>query len=306
MSLVLPISNLNIRIRTPKTSAELQARYNVGASLPSPEANQLVDLIAGMSGGYKIGAIHVDVDGQGGVQASGTFTLSSSVATDTATVAGVTFTEVASGAQGTAASGTFTLSSSVAGDTVKIGSNTYTEQVAGAPLYTTQTVPQGTTANFFVFDHGSTDTITAANLASAINGEAQNTGIYASSSGAVVTVTTVAFGTAQNAITLVGSTNITRSAATLAGGTNANPLHFNTGATDTATAANLAAAIAANATIGSSFVTTSSGAVVTVTAYYSGVAGNYVPLVGSTNIVRSGATLSGGVTPVRTTYHYGL
>ena len=79
----------------------MQNRYNIGPNQDArSEGNQLIDLMGGLCAGSKIGVAFVDVDGQAGVQASGTFTLATSIATDTATVAGVTFTEVASGAQG--------------------------------------------------------------------------------------------------------------------------------------------------------------------------------------------------------------
>jgi len=242
----------------------------------------------------------------GGNPAYGTFTLSSSVSTDTVSVAGVVFTEVASGAQGTAASGTFTLSSSVSGDTVSINGKTYTELPPGTVLQSIQTIPQGSTQLYYNFDQGASDTATAVNLAAAINSTTNYNGFYASSTGAVVTVTSVATGVASNLVPLVSSAHITPSGAFMTGGTAPNLFQFNQGATDTATATNLAAAINANPTIGSSFVTSSSGAVVTVTSHDSGVAGNYVPIVGSSHITASAATLSGGVTPSRTVYHFGL
>jgi hypothetical protein len=300
-------SDLNVRIRTPKTSAEMKNRYNPGLNTdPRVEANQLIDLLGGLAGGSKIGTLVVDVNGQSGVQASATLTLATSVTGDTATVAGVTFTEVASGALGTAASGTFTLSSSVAGDTAKIGLNTYTELPPGTVLQSVQTVPQGTTPLYYAFDQGTTDTLTAVNLVAAINATTNYNGFYATSSGAVVTVTDVTLGTVGNSVVIVGSTHITASGATLSGGTNANPLHFNHGATDTITAANLAAVIGTNATIGTSFSVGSAAAVVTVLSYEPGVAGNYVPISATGAITASGALLSGGVTPTRIVYHLGM
>lgn len=110
----------------------------------------------------------------GGVQASGTVTLSSSVSTDTVTINGTVFTEVASGATNNQ------------------------------------------------FNHGASDTITAANLAAAINASTtpniQNN-VSATSALAVVTVLSKAQGTIGNFQTLAISAHGSVSAGTLAGGT---------------------------------------------------------------------------------------
>jgi hypothetical protein len=111
--------------------------------------------------------------GTNAVQASGTVTLSSHVATNTVTINGVVFTAVASGATG----------------------NQY---------------------------NVGTDTVTAANLAAAINASvsAAVAGLVtATSSGAVVTVTAVTPGLLGNLVTLAISANGSVSGANATGGT---------------------------------------------------------------------------------------
>lgn len=124
---------------------------------------------------YGVGAPpSVLVSTQGGAaQASGTLTLTSVVATNTAAINGVTFTAIASGATGNQ------------------------------------------------FNVGGTDTLTAANLAAAINASASSliSGyVTASSALGVVTVSSVFYGIGGNQVTLVGSTNIVASGARLTGG----------------------------------------------------------------------------------------
>lgn len=109
-----------------------------------------------------------------GVQATGTITLSSSVSTDTVTINGTVFTQVASGATGNQ------------------------------------------------FNHGASDTITAANLAAAINASATAIIAYnviATSSAAVVTITSRELGSVGNLMTLAISAHGSVSGANLTGGT---------------------------------------------------------------------------------------
>jgi hypothetical protein len=85
---------------------------------------------------------------------------------------------------------------------------------------------------------------------------------------------------------------------------------FNVGGTDTITATNLAAVISASVTAGVTgiVVATSALGVVTVSAALAGAHGNGYTITGSTNIVASGARLTGGVvdTATITTVHHGL
>lgn len=127
-----------------------------------------------------------------------------------------TITETGSGTlingTGVKASQTLTLSSAVAGDSVEVDGLLYTAVAAG----------KGTTAKFNEFEIGGSDTDSAANLVTSINGrEGRPDGggdVIASNIGAVVTVTAVFFGTVANSITMVGSANITAGGATLANG----------------------------------------------------------------------------------------
>jgi hypothetical protein len=109
-----------------------------------------------------------------------------------------------------AASGTLTLASVVATNTCTVNGVTFTAVASGA------------TGN--QFNVGGTDTITAVNLASAINGSitAGVTGVVsASSAAAVVTVSAIAAGAGGNSLALAGGTHITASGSTLAGGVTA-------------------------------------------------------------------------------------
>jgi len=112
----------------------------------------------------------------GAAQASGTLTLDTVIATNTALINGVTFTAVASGATGNQ------------------------------------------------FNVGGSDTITAANLAAAINGSASalvNGHVLASAVGPVVTVTAKLAGVTGNAITIAGGgATVAASGARLTGGSN--------------------------------------------------------------------------------------
>lgn len=113
-----------------------------------------------------------------------------------------------SGDSSTYASGTLTLASVVATNSCSINGVTFTAVASGA------------TGN--QFNVGGNDTITAANLAAAINASATAlvTGVVtATSSGAVVTVTAHEMGLTGNCILLAGGTNITASGARLTGGT---------------------------------------------------------------------------------------
>lgn len=109
---------------------------------------------------------------------------------------------------GVSATGTVTLSASANADTVTINGVVFTE-VASAP-----------TNNQFV--HGGTDTITAANLAAAINSSTTATianNISATSAAAVVTVLSREMGTLGNLQTLAISAHGSVSGANLTGGT---------------------------------------------------------------------------------------
>ena len=107
------------------------------------------------------------------------------------------------------ASGTFTLATVIATNTVVINGVTFT------------CVASGATGN--QFNVGASDTLTAVNLAAAINTSvtALVSGyVTASSSGAVVTVTSAFYGTEGNQCTISsGGATITASGARLTGGT---------------------------------------------------------------------------------------
>lgn len=114
------------------------------------------------------------------------------------------------------ASGTLTLSGVVAGDTATVNGKLYTASTL-ATNPTTDVPP-------YAFLVGASDTITAANLAAAINSGESATGTYvplvaATSAAAVVTVKALTAGTGGNSITLaVGASHISKSGTTLASG----------------------------------------------------------------------------------------
>lgn len=112
---------------------------------------------------------------------------------------------------GVQASGTVTLSSMVAGDTVTINGTVFTAETSGA------------TGN--QFNVGASDTVTAANLAAAINASATNqvaNNVVATSAAAVVTVTCKEVGTIGNLCTLAISGDGPVSGANLTLGTDVN------------------------------------------------------------------------------------
>lgn len=113
---------------------------------------------------------------------------------------------------GVKANGTLTVSGPSAGVTVTVDGK----------VYTLVTVANSQTAKVGEFAIGGTDTLTAANLVSAINareGRPDGGGnVVATNVAGVVTVTAVFFGTGSNSVTLVGATGITASNATLTGG----------------------------------------------------------------------------------------
>lgn len=123
-------------------------------------------------------------------------------------VSGINQAQVYVGVDAVKASGTITLSAHVATDTVTINGVVFT------------CVASGATGN--QYNQGGSDTISATNLAAAINASvtAKVQGyVVASSSGAVVTVTANRPGVLGNMCTLAISAHGSASGATLAGGT---------------------------------------------------------------------------------------
>lgn len=116
------------------------------------------------------------------------------------------------------AKGTLTLAAVVANDTAVVAGKTYT--------FKTLVVNLSTNLPPYTVPVGATDTISATNLAAAIN--AQDSTVTASAVGAVVTVQAVAEGTGGNAITIVGGAHLTASAGTLAGGSATNAIKTST------------------------------------------------------------------------------
>lgn len=149
------MSFVKVLISVPDSEATMNSQYlQINTAANQASYNGLENMIAAMIEGSQIAYSKLSA---GLLQASGTITLSSLVATDTVTVNGVVFTAVASGATGNQ------------------------------------------------FNVGGTDTITAANLAAAIN--ASSTAkvinvVTAAAVAAVVTVTAVQPGLAGNMNTI--------------------------------------------------------------------------------------------------------
>lgn len=115
------------------------------------------------------------------------------------------------------ATGTITLSSMVAGDTITINGTVFTAEVSGA------------TGN--QFNVGASDTATAINAAAAINGSATNNvskNVSATSSAAVITITSLVPGYIGNMNTIAISAHGSVSGANLTGGSeDANVVMYN-------------------------------------------------------------------------------
>jgi phage tail sheath gpL-like len=177
------MSFVKVLISVPDSEATINSQY-LQLNVPAQQGsyNGLENMIAAMIEGSQIAYSKLSA---GLLQASGTVTLSSLVATDTVTVNGVVFTAVASGATGNQ------------------------------------------------FNVGGSDTITATNLAVAINASVTAkvvNVVTASASGPVVTVTAVQPGLQGNMNTLAISAHGSVSGAFLTGGTDGDQVATNFGA----------------------------------------------------------------------------
>ena len=174
------MSQLNVLISTRRDDATLKSMFETpGAPAKLSIANKLSNFIIGAATGSELGptgaapSFAISIHGLA-TPASGTFTLTSAVATNTVVINGVTFTGVASGATGNQ------------------------------------------------FNIGGTDTITAANIAAAINASvtALVSGyVTATSATNVVTVSSVFRSISGNQVTISsGAAPIVASGARLTGG----------------------------------------------------------------------------------------
>lgn len=93
------MSTLITKITTAKTTATLARDYERSTSSSRADVQAVADLLQSVISGGQYGGPSVVVSvREAAVRASGTFTLTSVVATNTCTVNGVTFTAIASGA----------------------------------------------------------------------------------------------------------------------------------------------------------------------------------------------------------------
>ena len=89
-----------IKITTNDANATMSDRLSADASRPRQFVNQLINYLGGCAAGSYAMSMDVQVNGGTLAPATGTFTGTSVVATNTVTINGVTFTAVASGATG--------------------------------------------------------------------------------------------------------------------------------------------------------------------------------------------------------------
>lgn len=166
------MATLNVNFTTSELTAATLAKQYELAGNQQQNVEALRHLLSMLNGGDRTGTLAIAVQNNA-TQASGTLTLSSTVATNTCAINGVTFTCESGGASGNQ------------------------------------------------FNVGGSDTLTAANLASAINGSA-TTGvkgiITATSALGVVTVKATLPGITGNGYALAGGTNISANVSLLAGG----------------------------------------------------------------------------------------
>ena len=100
------MGQLNLAISSRRDDATLKAAFETPGTSPQHEtAQRIINFITGLCSGTEIGpsgsapSVAISIEGQA-TAASGTYTLTSVVATDAVAVNGVTFTAVASGATG--------------------------------------------------------------------------------------------------------------------------------------------------------------------------------------------------------------
>jgi hypothetical protein len=198
------------------------------------------------------------------VQASGTFTASGVVATDTAVIGGTTLT-----ATQLRASDTLTVALGNAGDTFVLNGSTFTA-VSGAAGAQQYDVSSGVNATI------------AASIANAINTsvDPKVVGVVeAKSAAAIVTVYAKAIGTWANTIPLTstGGARLVAATATLLNGAAAANNQYDATGTNNETAAELARAVNVSTSANvKQVVATVSTNVVTLTAKTPGVAGNAI------------------------------
>lgn len=100
------MGQLNLAISSRRDDATLKAAFETPGTSPKHEAAQrILNFIQGLVTGSELGptgsapSIAISIEGQA-TAASGTFTLTSVIATDAVSINGVTFTAIASGATG--------------------------------------------------------------------------------------------------------------------------------------------------------------------------------------------------------------
>lgn len=147
---------------------------------------KLIKYFRGLMGGAKSASVYI---GETAVQASGTVTLSSHVATDTVTVNGVTFTCVASGATGdqynVGATDALTgdaLAAAINASSTALVSGYVTASSDGAGVVTVTASYPGEAGNLFTLAISAHGSVSGAKLTGGTNGTTVRTHYYGSAS----------------------------------------------------------------------------------------------------------------------------
>lgn len=270
------MSSLVITLKSELALAELRQRYQLETGKPKRQALALQELFHRLAGGIDAASLDVQTGSAAPVAASGTWTLASCVATDVASVGGVSFTFTS----------TPTLSTDVEVDVpaakafasasdISLVTGYITEASHGfetgdvGQLTTDDTLPAGfsLSTDYWVIKISSGVYQLASSLANALAG---------------IQIKPTDVGVGNQTFTLTA---------------------------DTYNASKLAAAVNAHATIGQLVKATYDGAIVTVTALQKGVVGNFIQFGDSdTTITSSGSGYLAGGTggATDTAVHYAL
>lgn len=151
-------------------NADVTALLKEETNRASLEANRIINFMAQLASGGRNGSVDVQIDGGDAVAASGTFTLASTVAANTCSINGVTFTCVASGATGNqfnvgvSDSATATnLANAISGSVTSLIAGYVTASAVGA-VVTVTAAAKGITGNTITITGGTNITASGARL----------------------------------------------------------------------------------------------------------------------------------------------
>jgi phage tail sheath gpL-like len=168
-----------------ETSADLQEMLIAETGNKFLFGQKLMKYVRGLMGGHKSAEVFI---GETAVQASGTVTLSSHVATNTVTINGVTFTAVASGATGNqyniGASDSDTATSLAAAINASVTAllSGYVTAEANGAVVTVTAVWPGISGNMFTLAISANGSVSGAKLTGGTNGTTSKTFYFGSAS----------------------------------------------------------------------------------------------------------------------------